>query len=45
MSSLTEFVTKPDWCRCSLKNKIRENDQGNNYLGGLDDEIMKGVYA
>ena len=45
MSSLTEFVTKPYCCGCCLNNKIRDNDQGNNYLSGLDDKIMKGVYA
>ena len=34
MSSLTEFVTKPDWCGCGLNNRITDNDQGNCYISG-----------
>ena len=30
---------KPDWCGCSLKNEITDNDQGNNYVSGLDNKI------
>ena len=43
MSSFTEFVMKTNWCRCSLKNMIMGNDQGNNYVSGLDNTIMNGV--
>ena len=39
MSSFTEFAMKPDWCGCSLKNEITDNDQGNNYVSGLDNKI------
>ena len=35
---------KPDWCGCSLNNRITDSNQGNNYLSGLDDKIMNGVY-
>ena len=35
---------KPDWCGCSLNNRITDSDQGNNYVSGLDDKIMNGVY-
>ena len=45
MSSFTEFATKPDWCGCSLNNKIRNSDHGNNYVSSLDDKIMNGVHA
>ena len=40
MSSFTGFAMKPDWCGCSLKNGITDNDQGNNYVSGLDNKIM-----
>ena len=44
MSSFTEFATKPDWCGCSLNNRITDSDQGNNCVSGLDGKIMEAVY-
>ena len=44
MSSFTEFATKPDQCGCSLNNGITDSDQGNNYVNGLNEIIMNGVY-
>ena len=44
MSSFTEFVPKPDWCGCSVNNGIMDSDQENNYVSGLGDKIMNGVY-
>ena len=44
MSSFTEFVAKPDWCRGNLKNGITDCDKGNDYVNGLDDKTMKVVY-
>ena len=45
MSSFTEFATKVDWWGCSLNNRITDSDQGNNYVSGLDNKIMNGVYT
>ena len=44
MSSFTELTMKQDCCGCSLKNWITDSDQGNNYVRGLDNKIMNGVY-
>ena len=41
MYSFTEFATKSDWC---LNNGITDSDQGNDYVSGLEDKIMNGVY-
>ena len=44
MSSVTEFAMKPDCCGFSLNNGIRDSDQGNDYVSGLDGKIMNEVY-
>ena len=44
MSSFTEFTSKSDWCERSLNNGIIESDEGDNYVSGWDDKLMKGVY-
>ena len=43
MSPFTEFSKKSDWCKCSLNNKIKESDEGDNYLSGWDDNTMNGA--
>ena len=44
MSLFIEFATTLDWCGYSLNNRIMNRDQGNNFVSGLENKLMNGVY-